>query len=453
MVENQQGSAAPSLPLSSGADFAGDVIGERATSPGPGSPRKRFDLVYGRKLNGVLERSPSDSCAGLIDLVSGETLQRAKDSAAHPPLDDAALLLLARGIWRREVSTLSERASLRELISTRGGINGVTLPLPDADLFVSRLPAGPLALILLVRHREKNSAMGDTMPRARLIQVKVAEQSAAAGPHAADLDHAQRDHSHSIWQTLLQALATAFGGATAAERVAKEGSNLLARAIHDDGLVVFAELVDLSQDRILQQHRGRDPKLSMPDGGRSMLALRRFFDGTAPDIAGLASACGFPAMEYGKALLNLGDQDFFWLRVPAFPALHIPFAPDCVLLLYKKSRPNPSLDWIALDNAGLDLLRMRIGSALVGGFKTTMFPFPETHIEFQQILDELGRLPHEDLMSRLDVGGFAAHPVTIDNGVQRCQECIYYLPHRKWCDLPELPVPVEPNWWCRLWKI
>ncbi len=32
-------------------------------------------------------------------------------------------------------------------------------------------------------------------------------------------------------------------------------------------------------------------------------------------------------------------------------------------------------------------------------------------------------------------------------------ECIYYLPHRKWCDLPELPVPVEPQWWCRLWKL
>jgi hypothetical protein len=35
----------------------------------------------------------------------------------------------------------------------------------------------------------------------------------------------------------------------------------------------------------------------------------------------------------------------------------------------------------------------------------------------------------------------------------RCQECMYYLVHRKWCDLPELFVPVEPDWYCRLWRI
>lgn len=31
--------------------------------------------------------------------------------------------------------------------------------------------------------------------------------------------------------------------------------------------------------------------------------------------------------------------------------------------------------------------------------------------------------------------------------------CMYFLVHRKWCDLPELSVPVEPEWWCRLWRI
>ncbi len=29
----------------------------------------------------------------------------------------------------------------------------------------------------------------------------------------------------------------------------------------------------------------------------------------------------------------------------------------------------------------------------------------------------------------------------------RCQECMYYLVHRKWCDLPELAVPVEADWY------
>ena len=55
------------------------------------------------------------------------------------------------------------------------------------------------------------------------------------------------------------------------------------------------------------------------------------------------------------------------------------------------------------------------------------------------------------LKGRLVIGGFLNRP----NGPleARCQECIYFLVHRKWCDLPELSVPVEPDWWCRLWKI
>ncbi|QBB72759.1 hypothetical protein ELE36_18015 [Pseudolysobacter antarcticus] len=90
---------------------------------------------------------------------------------------------------------------------------------------------------------------------------------------------------------------------------------------------------------------------------------------------------------------------------------------------------------------------------LEGGLKTTVEPFPETQVEFQRILDELALLDHNDLTTRLQVGGFLREPKEIAGVMQRCQECIYYLPHRKWCDLPELPVPVEPNWWCRLWKV
>ena len=111
------------------------------------------------------------------------------------------------------------------------------------------------------------------------------------------------------------------------------------------------------------------------------------------------------------------------------------------------------LDWSIIDRAGLNLLRLRIGALLEGGLQTMTEPFPLTHVEFQAILEELGQLDHEDIVRRLDIGGFAPKPMYIDGVTQRCQECIYYLPHRKWCDLPELPVPVEANWWCRLWKM
>jgi hypothetical protein len=74
-------------------------------------------------------------------------------------------------------------------------------------------------------------------------------------------------------------------------------------------------------------------------------------------------------------------------------------------------------------------------------------------VEFLQILDELRRLDVHDLTGRLVLGGFANYTVGEGENQQRCQECIYYLPHAKWCDLPELPIPVEAHWWCRLWKL
>ena len=64
---------------------------------------------------------------------------------------------------------------------------------------------------------------------------------------------------------------------------------------------------------------------------------------------------------------------------------------------------------------------------------------------------KLRQLDPDDLEAKLVIGGFVDHPYGPDK--QRCMECMYYLVHRKWCDLPELAVPVEPEWWCRLWRI
>jgi len=98
-----------------------------------------------------------------------------------------------------------------------------------------------------------------------------------------------------------------------------------------------------------------------------------------------------------------------------------------------------------------DQLRARIGSLLAGGLKTLTEPFPETEREFLRLLDDLAELAPDDLESKLVLAGFTDVPYGPDR--QRCQECMYYLVHRKWCDLPELAVPVEADWWCRLWRI
>lgn len=96
-------------------------------------------------------------------------------------------------------------------------------------------------------------------------------------------------------------------------------------------------------------------------------------------------------------------------------------------------------------------LRNRIAKMMADGLQTQTEPFPETDREFGQLLAELRDLPAEDLKARLVVSGFVDKPYGPDQ--MRCQECMYYLVHRKWCDLPELAVPVEPDWWCRLWRI
>jgi hypothetical protein len=96
-------------------------------------------------------------------------------------------------------------------------------------------------------------------------------------------------------------------------------------------------------------------------------------------------------------------------------------------------------------------LRSRIADMLGAGLKTRTDPFPESQLEFGQVLDELRQLERNDVRGKLVVAGFTDKPYGPDN--MRCLECMYFLVHRRWCDLPELSVPVEPNWWCRLWRI
>lgn len=92
-----------------------------------------------------------------------------------------------------------------------------------------------------------------------------------------------------------------------------------------------------------------------------------------------------------------------------------------------------------------------IAAMLGGGLQTQVEPFPETDKEFGEILLQLRTLKPGDLKDKLVISGFLDHPYGPDK--QRCMECMYYLVHRRWCDLPELAVPVEPDWWCRLWRI
>jgi hypothetical protein len=101
--------------------------------------------------------------------------------------------------------------------------------------------------------------------------------------------------------------------------------------------------------------------------------------------------------------------------------------------------------------SGTDDLLDKITKLLASGLITQTEPFPETEKDFAGILNKLRVLDASNLESKLRIAGFVNHPYGEEQ--YRCLECMYYLVHRKWCDLPELAVPVEPEWWCRLWRI
>jgi hypothetical protein len=96
-------------------------------------------------------------------------------------------------------------------------------------------------------------------------------------------------------------------------------------------------------------------------------------------------------------------------------------------------------------------VRAVIAQMLRDGLETQTEPFPETDKEFALLLTALRDTPHDQLRQKLVIAGVVDRPYGPEH--QRCAECMYFLVHRKWCDVPELAVPVEPDWWCRLWRI
>jgi hypothetical protein len=92
-----------------------------------------------------------------------------------------------------------------------------------------------------------------------------------------------------------------------------------------------------------------------------------------------------------------------------------------------------------------------VAELLEAGLVTQVEPFPETEKEFGAIINQLRALDSDDVERKLVIGGFLDRPYGPDK--LRCMECINFLVNRKWCDLPELALPVEPSWFCRLWRI
>ncbi len=99
-----------------------------------------------------------------------------------------------------------------------------------------------------------------------------------------------------------------------------------------------------------------------------------------------------------------------------------------------------------------DAERRQIWSMLSSGLDTEVFPRADTHEEVQAVVKRL-QLEGTDLELKLKIAGFTLEFVEHNEVDQACESCMYYLIRRRHCELPELDLPVEPEWSCRLWRI
>ena len=104
-----------------------------------------------------------------------------------------------------------------------------------------------------------------------------------------------------------------------------------------------------------------------------------------------------------------------------------------------------------------DSLRARIGQFLINGRPTEWRGRAYTADEVVAVCRQLQDLKVDDVESRLITAGFTAvphvDPDDADGIEQSCATCMYFERHRKFCALPELMLPAEPQWSCILWRI
>ena len=100
-----------------------------------------------------------------------------------------------------------------------------------------------------------------------------------------------------------------------------------------------------------------------------------------------------------------------------------------------------------------DETRATIAEMLASGLETEVWPRAGTSEEVNEIVALLQVEAANDLEKKLIIAGFTDHTIEADEIEQPCETCMYYKVHAKFCDLPELMVPVEPEWSCRLWRI
>lgn len=109
-----------------------------------------------------------------------------------------------------------------------------------------------------------------------------------------------------------------------------------------------------------------------------------------------------------------------------------------------------------MDDAALQGQREAIAAALQRGLVTDWQRRAYSDAEIRRVIDALQALAPDDLQGRLRLTGFTLIPYVGEEDPeieQACSTCMYYESHRRYCNLPELKLGVEPEWSCILWRI
>lgn len=102
----------------------------------------------------------------------------------------------------------------------------------------------------------------------------------------------------------------------------------------------------------------------------------------------------------------------------------------------------------------VDALRGQLEKLLQGGLQTEWRERAYTSEAVNDIVARLQSIAADDYAAKLTVAGFTSQPYAGDGDIeQACKTCMYFVVHRQFCDLPELKIPVKPEWSCRLWRI
>jgi hypothetical protein len=96
--------------------------------------------------------------------------------------------------------------------------------------------------------------------------------------------------------------------------------------------------------------------------------------------------------------------------------------------------------------------RLLVWKYLEVGLVTEVEPRADDQQAVQDIVSRL-KSAGKGVVAKMTIAGFYEAPVEHDGIDQSCETCVYFQVHRRYCEMPEIDLPVEPHWSCRLWRM